>query len=121
MIARVAARYEARIAAGAAAEPQLAERDRLAVALVALGNQERALVLDILAGRAASPAVTQVLLDQADALVEGARADGRLGYRRAADAALAFGPRFVPPILSIAGSARSAFSRIGSPSGSKCC
>ena len=94
MIARVAAPYEARTAAGAAAEPQLPERDRLAVALAALGNQERVLVLDILAGRAASPAVAQVLLDQADALVESARAHGRLGYRRAADATLAFGPTF---------------------------
>jgi CPA1 family monovalent cation:H+ antiporter len=89
-IGPVVARYEARVAASAAAEPPLAERDRLAVALVALGNQERALVLETLAGRAASPAVMQVLLDQTDALVEGARADGRLGYRRSADAALAF-------------------------------
>ncbi len=94
MLARVAAPYEARTAAGVAAEPQLADRDRLAVALAALGNQERVLVLDILAGRAASPAVAQTLLDQADALVEGARAHGRLGYRRAAEAALAFGPAF---------------------------
>jgi CPA1 family monovalent cation:H+ antiporter len=94
MIARVAAPYEARTAAGVAAEPQLADRDRLAVALAALGNQERVLVLDILAGRAASPAVAQILLDQADTLVEGARAHGRLGYRRAAEATLAFGPAF---------------------------
>ena len=93
-IGLVAARYEARVAAGAAAEPQLAERDRLAVALVALGNQERALVLETLGGRAASPAVMQVLLGQTDALVEGARAAGRLGYRRAADAALAFPAAF---------------------------
>ncbi len=94
MIARVAAPYEARTAAGVAAEPQLPERDRLGVALAALGNQERVLVLDILAGRAASPAVAQILLDQADALVEGARAHGRLGYRRAAEATLAFGVAF---------------------------
>jgi CPA1 family monovalent cation:H+ antiporter len=85
----IVARYEARAASGAAAEPQLPERDRLAVALIALGNQERALVLETLAGRAASPAVMQVLLDQTDALVEGARSNGRLGYRRAANAAIA--------------------------------
>ena len=89
-IARVVAPYEARIAADTAAEPQLAERERLVVALIALGNQERELVLETLAGRAASPAVMQTLLSQTDRLVEGARADGRLGYRRAADAALAF-------------------------------
>ena len=89
-IAHVVAPYEARVAADTAAEPQLAERERLAVALIALGNQERELVLETLAGRAASPAVMQTLLSQTDRLVEGARADGRLGYRRAADAALAF-------------------------------
>jgi monovalent cation:H+ antiporter, CPA1 family len=89
-IARVVTRYDARAAAGAAADSRLAERDRLAVALVALGNQERALVLETLAGRAASPAVVQMLLDQTDALVEGARAGGRIGYQRAANTALAF-------------------------------
>jgi CPA1 family monovalent cation:H+ antiporter len=94
MIARVAAPYEARIAAGVAAEPQLAERDRLAVALIALGNQERVLVLETLAGRAASPPAVQSLLDYADALVEGARAHGRAGYRRAADTTLTFPAAF---------------------------
>jgi CPA1 family monovalent cation:H+ antiporter len=94
MIARVAAPYEARTALGVAAEPQLAERDRLAVALTALGNQERVLILEILASRAASPTVAQILLDQADALVEGARTQGRLGYRRAAEATLVFGRAF---------------------------
>jgi monovalent cation:H+ antiporter, CPA1 family len=94
VVGHVVARYEARVAAGAAAEPQLPERDRLAVALVALGNQERALVLETLAGRAASPAVMQVLLDRTDALVEGARANGRLGYRRAANAAIALPAAF---------------------------
>ena len=71
-------------------ETELTERERLAVALVALGNQERMLVLETLARRAASPSALQALMRNADALVEGARSGGRLGYKRAAEAALAF-------------------------------
>ncbi len=74
----------------AAAESELTERQRLTIALVALGNQERMLVLDTLARRAASPAALQALMRNAEALIEGARSGGRLGYKRAAEAALAF-------------------------------
>jgi CPA1 family monovalent cation:H+ antiporter len=84
--------YQAWIAAANARDEaeRLSERDRLAIALVALANQERVLVLEARANQIASPATVQVLLQDADALVEGARADGRLGYRRAAEAALSF-------------------------------
>ena len=68
----------------------LSTHDRLAIALVALANQERILVLETRADRTASPATVQVLLQNTDALVEGARAEGRLGYRRAAETALSF-------------------------------
>jgi CPA1 family monovalent cation:H+ antiporter len=71
-------------------EVELTERERLGVALVALGNQERTLVLDTLARRAASPSALQALMRNADMLAEGARSGGRLGYKRAAEAALAF-------------------------------
>src|SRR5262249_30161068 len=94
VVGQVTARYEARVAAGVAAEPRVAERGRLAVALGALGNQGRALLLETLAGRTASPAVMQVLLDRTDALLEGARANGRPGYSRAANAAFAFPAAF---------------------------
>ncbi|MFI5012214.1 MAG: cation:proton antiporter [Hyphomicrobiales bacterium] len=73
-----------------AAEDGLTDRERLAVALVALGNQERMLVLETLAQRAASPATVQALLRNAEALVEGARSGGRIGYKRNAEATLAF-------------------------------
>jgi Na+:H+ antiporter len=69
---------------------RLPERDRLAIALVALANQERVSVLETRADQIASPATVQVLLGIADSLVEGARAEGRLGYRRAAERALSF-------------------------------
>ena len=84
--------YQVRIAAANArdAAERLTERDRLAIALAALANQERVLVLERSADRIASPATVQVLLRNADRLIEGARAEGRVGYRRAAEAALSF-------------------------------
>jgi monovalent cation:H+ antiporter, CPA1 family len=78
----------------AALEEALTERQRLGVALVALGNQERTLVLETLARRAASPAAMQALMHNAERLIEGARSSGRLGYRRAVDQALDFPPSF---------------------------
>ena len=84
--------YQAWIEAANArdADERLTDRDRLAIALAALANQERVLVLERRADRIASPATVQVLLRNADLLVEGARAEGRVGYRRAAEAALSF-------------------------------
>ncbi len=76
------------------AAEQLTERDRLAIALVALANQERVLVLEARTDRVASPVIVNVLLRNADLLVEGARAAGRLGYRRAAEAAVSFSVAF---------------------------
>jgi CPA1 family monovalent cation:H+ antiporter len=72
------------------ANERLSERDRLAIALVALANQERVLVLQMRGDRTASSATVQVLLRNGDALVEGARGEGRIGYRRAAEAVLSF-------------------------------
>jgi monovalent cation:H+ antiporter, CPA1 family len=73
---------------------RLTERDRLAIALVALANQERVLVLEMRADRIASPDTVQVLLRNADLMVEGARGEGRVGYRRAAEATLALSVSF---------------------------
>ena len=84
--------YQTWIAAANArdAEERLTERDRLAIALAAMANQERVLVLQARTDRIASPSTVQVLLRNADTLVEGARTEGRVGYRRAAEAALSF-------------------------------
>ena len=71
-------------------EAGLTDHQRLAIGLVALGNQERMLSLEIMAERAASPVTVQALLRNAEALGEGARSGGRLGYQRGAEAALAF-------------------------------
>ena len=69
MIARVAAPYEARTAAGVAAEPQLADRDRLAVALAALGNQERQ-IHQIFGERVST--ITRKIIDQRRSAAGGA-------------------------------------------------
>ena len=88
-IGQVVEPYRAWIAAADArdAAEELSERDRLAIALVALANQERALVLEARADRIASPTTVQALLRNAEALVDGARdrrpdrlpSDGRCG------------------------------------------
>jgi CPA1 family monovalent cation:H+ antiporter len=77
-----------------AAETGLTARARLAIALLALANQERALVLEAWSQRTAPAGTIQILLRNADALIEGARAAGRLGYTRGATAALWFGFAF---------------------------
>ena len=85
--------YEAWIAAEKSRgddESGLKDRERLAIGLVALGNQERMLALEIMTERAASPATVQTLLRNAEALGEGARSDGQLGYQRSVEATLAF-------------------------------
>jgi monovalent cation:H+ antiporter, CPA1 family len=91
-ISSVTAPYRAWMAAADARDTgwPLSSRDHLAIALVALANQERTLVLQARADRIASPRVAQALLQNAEALAEGARDKGRIGYRRAAARALAF-------------------------------
>jgi CPA1 family monovalent cation:H+ antiporter len=91
-LASALAPYEAGIAAANSPgdEVGLTDHQRLAIGLVALGNQERMLALEIMAERAASPVTVQALLRNAEALGEAARSGGRLGYKRGADAALAF-------------------------------
>jgi monovalent cation:H+ antiporter, CPA1 family len=74
---------------------RLSKRDHVAIALVALDNQERVLVLETRADQIASPPTVQLLLRYTDALVEGARADGRLGYQRAVKPRSLFRPRSV--------------------------
>ncbi len=92
-LATALAPYEAGIAAANSPggdEAGLTDHQRLAIGLVALGNQERMLALEIMAERAASPVTVQALLRNAEALGEAARSGGRLGYKRGAEAALAF-------------------------------
>ena len=96
-VAAAIAPYEASIHAASLdsdAAGGVGGRSRLGIALLALANQERALVLDAWSERTAPAATIQVLLRNADALIEGARSDGRLGYKRAVDASLSFRASF---------------------------
>ena len=77
----------------------ITERDQLAIALAALANQERVLALEARADRITTPGMVQLLLQISDALSEGARDNGRLGYRRAAAQALSFSMPFRIAIL----------------------
>jgi monovalent cation:H+ antiporter, CPA1 family len=89
--------YAAELKAAAArdaVEVGLTDHERLTIGLVALGNQERMLALELMTERAASSSAVQALLRNAEALGEGARSGGRLGYKRIAEAALAFPPSF---------------------------
>ena len=93
VVASALSPYEAGMAAAKSpgpAEAGLTDHQRLAIGLVALGNQERMLALEIMAERAASPVTVQALLRNAEALGEGARSGGRVGYQHSAEAALAF-------------------------------
>ncbi|GGF21356.1 sodium:proton antiporter [Aliidongia dinghuensis] len=66
-----------------AERPEMLERDRLAVALVALASHERRLVLDHHAQGTASRRVIERLLHGADVMADAARTDGRSGYVKA--------------------------------------
>ncbi|MBV9288059.1 MAG: cation:proton antiporter, partial [Hyphomicrobiales bacterium] len=91
--ARALAPYEAwrdMTQRNSAGQIELTERERVAISLAALSNQERMLVLEILASRAASAAAVQALARNAERLAEGARSGGRLGYKRAVEEAVAY-------------------------------
>jgi CPA1 family monovalent cation:H+ antiporter len=62
---------------------EVLERDRLAIALVALATHERRLVLNHHAEGTASRRVIEVLLRSADIMVDAARTHGRSGYLQA--------------------------------------
>jgi CPA1 family monovalent cation:H+ antiporter len=63
--------------------PEVLERDRLAITLVALASHERRLVLDHHAQGTASRRVIEALLRGADMMVDAARTNGRSGYIQA--------------------------------------
>ncbi len=83
-------RRMADVAAGDTGPDVLRDRERLAVALIALANRERELLLEHHGQQATSPGVMDKLLRHAERIVEGAHLRGRPGYRQAARKVLAF-------------------------------
>ncbi|HLZ65200.1 MAG TPA: cation:proton antiporter [Aliidongia sp.] len=82
-IEKVTRRRETRVAALADQRPEVLDRDRLAIALVALASHERRLVLNHHAEGTASRRAVEALLRRADAMVDAARTGGRSGYAQA--------------------------------------
>jgi len=84
---RVVDSYDRRAAAEAAAntfDAALTDRDRLKLGLLTFASQERTILLEIFRERGLSRAIMEPLLRTADSIVDATRADGRLGYLRAA-------------------------------------
>ena len=61
----------------------LGDRQRVTLALITIANQERSILLDLFRIRGISRPVMEVLLRTADAMIDGARLEGRFGYVRA--------------------------------------
>jgi monovalent cation:H+ antiporter, CPA1 family len=95
--ADVLAPYEERIAEASRHDPlddAIADRDRVTLGLFALATQERELILEHYRHRLVSRRILERLLADVEDIVDGARAEGRLGYLRATRRQLAFGPSF---------------------------
>ncbi|RID92083.1 sodium:proton antiporter [Gemmobacter lutimaris] len=69
----------------------IGEKDRITLGLLALAGRERDLVLEAFREQEITPGRAQQMLTDADRLMEGTRAGGRTGYRRAARRALGRG------------------------------
>ncbi|MGC2857427.1 cation:proton antiporter [Novispirillum sp. DQ9] len=90
-------RYEARMHGSATAggiENALTERERLALALLALAARERELIFEYHEQGALSPAVVERLFRHAERLQEAVKAEGRVGYSRLARASVEFARPF---------------------------
>ncbi len=71
-------------------EQAISDRDRIRIGLVALANRERRIILDHHAQRTVSSAAIERLLRNTNLILDAARAEGRVGYNRAARALLEF-------------------------------
>ena len=71
-------------------EEAISDRDRIRIGLVALANRERGIILDHHAQRTVSGAAIERLLRNTNLILDAARAEGRIGYNRAARVLLEF-------------------------------
>jgi len=75
-------------------EQAISDRDRIRIGLVALANRERGIILDHHAQRTVSGAAIERLLRNTNLMLDAARAEGRIGYNRAARVLLEFPQSF---------------------------
>lgn len=69
-------------------------RDRIALGLIALAGHERDTILARMRERTISARMAELVLSNADRLIEGARTGGRNGYQRAAQNSVTYGRGF---------------------------
>ncbi|WP_324754200.1 cation:proton antiporter [Roseovarius sp. Pro17] len=69
---------------------EILDRDRITLGLIALASAERDTILARFRDRTISSTLSDRMLSDADALIEGSRFDGRTGYKKAASRSLGF-------------------------------
>lgn len=75
------------------------DRDRIALGLIALAGHERDTILVRVRERTMSARMAELVLSDADRLIEGARSQGRNGYQRAARRSVVYGRAFRAAVL----------------------
>jgi len=83
-----------RVVSAAEDVSEILDRDRITLGLIALAGAERDTILARVNDRAISASLAEPLLTDADRLIEATRAQGRVGYRRAARESVAYGLGF---------------------------
>ncbi len=78
---------------------EILDRDRITLGLIALASAERDTILARFRDRTISSALSDRMLSEADALIEGARFGGRTGYKKAASRSLGFSLWLRPAIF----------------------
>ena len=85
----------------------LSDRQRVTLALITIANQERSILLDLFRIRGISRRVMETLLRSAEAMIDGARLEGRFGY-------VPRGPAAAQPVLAVPRGAVSCTTACGS-------
>lgn len=75
------------------------ERDRVTLGLLALAGHERDTILARVRERTISARMAELVMSNADRLIEGAQSQGRRGYQRAARRSVAYGRAFRAAVL----------------------
>jgi monovalent cation:H+ antiporter, CPA1 family len=88
-----------RVVKAAEENADILDRDRIALGLIALAGHERDTILARVRERTISARMAELVLSDADRLIEGARTQGRNGYQRAARRSVAYGRAFRAAVL----------------------
>ncbi len=78
---------------------RILDRDRIALGLIALAGHERDTILEHMRERTISARMAELVLSDADRLIEAARTQGRIGYQKSARRSVAYGQAFRAAVL----------------------